>query len=180
MNNDATKQTRQYTQCPMAFDEIHNYKNMAHVGYEKASGQYTNPGVENLFNDSTGQYISAQITSRLGTELMGGRPIVVPMRTIWGILSALYQNYTGHPGGIHGRYTIPNNNLNVFQSLVNETITVIVENVRTSLEIDQINGSLSKWDTILGDFNDKGLRSHPPLNGNIDERMNRGQIHMRY
>ena len=60
MNNDATKQTRQYTQCPMAFDEIHNYKNMAHVGYEKASGQYTNPGVENLFNDSTGQYISAK------------------------------------------------------------------------------------------------------------------------
>ncbi len=166
--------------CNRAQREIRNYDMVAYSGYEKASGQYTNPCANNLFSEATGKYISDQVTSRLGTELMG-RPIVVPMKNIWSVVSALKDSYMGTPGGIiAGRYNIPNQNLNVFQSLVNEAITVIVDNARTSLEMIKHNGALSVWDTVLGDFNDKGLRSHPPLNGNINQTRRLFQINMNY
>ncbi len=64
--------------------------------------------------------------------------------------------------------------------MILQTITLIVDYVRNSLEMENINGKLSIWNTVLGEFNEKGLRSHAPLTANIDNNRRLFQFNMNY
>lgn len=179
-DDEKKKASSKMARCNFERDlPIHNFDNMRFVGYEKASGQYSNKCMNSLFSDATGKFIQDEVTKQLGRELLG-RPIQVSMKMIWGVLSDLNSTHQEQTGDIYGRLNVPNDNLNSYQSLVNQTITVLVDHVRTSIEMEQHNGALSVWDTVLGDFNDKGLRSHPPLTANIDQTRRLFQINMNY
>lgn len=153
---------------------------MRYVGFSPNAND-CNAALDSLFSDASIKRISKSITRFLGKDLANGRPVVVPDKTIISVLSKMVDSYRAETGDIYaGKYNIPNNNLGMYDKVVLQTITLIVDNVRNTLEMENINGKLSAWTTVLGDFNDHGLRSHPPLNGEIDSTRNLFQFHMNY
>ena len=162
----------------LAEKEVRNFESVQFVGYDP----YTQPfSVKNLFSDSTTKYISGEITKFLGTDIYN-RPIEVPDKTIWSVLSGILSSYSGNNTNIMSRYTIPRELgvPNAYQDLVYQTITVIVDQLKTALEMEKNNSQLSIWTTVLGDFNEKGLRSHPPLDSYINNNSRLFQINMNY
>jgi hypothetical protein len=138
-----------------------NRDTLRYVGYSTSVNPH--PAFESLFCDKSIKSISREITKHLGTELMNGRPIVVPDERIRSVMSELNNAYREETGDIYGRYNVPNNNLKMCDKLRYETITVIVD-----------------WDTVLGDFNEKGLRSHAPITAEINNTRRLFQINMNY
>ena len=60
-----------------------------------------------------------------------------------------------------------------------QVINIITSDVKNNLGMDQCNSKLTIWTTVLGDFNDAGLRSHPPIK--LKERRPTTMLfHMRY
>jgi hypothetical protein len=47
--------------------------------------------------------------------------------------------------------------------MINQTINLIVNDVKNNLETEENNKKLTIWTTVYGDFNEQGLRSHPPI-----------------
>jgi hypothetical protein len=44
-----------------------------------------------------------------------------------------------------------------------QVINIITTDVKNNLEAEQCNSKLSIWTTVLGDFNEHGLRQHGPI-----------------
>lgn len=146
-----------------------------------------NPGMqqmyEELFNPVTISMISNKITELLQGVDEGGKDIIVSPENICGILSSVLNNYNAiddHAGlNTMFQMTTTNGNLTLKEKCIIGTINIIVSHVRTETERIKCNKSLTIWDTVYGDFNDKGLRAHPPLkiqNNNV----NKPEFHMRY
>lgn len=174
-----TPDTQCSERCNLAREQCRNRDTLRYVGYSSKQNE-CNGCLSNLFSDSTVRMISKEITKQLGTDLANGRPIIVPDETILSILSECNDSYRAETGDIYSRYIVPNENLDQFKKMVFETITIIVNNVRNTLEMENINGKLSIWDTVLGDFNEKGLRSHAPLTAEIDNTRRLFQFNMNY
>jgi len=155
-----------------------NRDTVRYVGYSASANE--TPGFDALFSDGTINMISNAVTHYLGKDLANGRPIIVPNERILSVMSEMVHNYKAETGDIFTRLNIPNNNEDMCQKMVYRTITVIVDNVRNTLEMENINGKLSIWDTVLGEFNEKGLRSHAPLTAEIDNTRRLFQFNMNY
>jgi hypothetical protein len=158
-----------------------NRDSLRYVGYSSKQND-CNSCQTMLFSDNNVNRMSREITKFLGLDLGNGRPIEVPNETILSVLSEIWDSWRQETGDIYSRYIVPNNNESMADQIVHQTITVIVNNVRNTLEMENINGKLSKWDTVLGTFNEQGLRSHAPLTANIDQTQagRRFLISMRY
>ena len=93
------------------------------------------------------------------------RPIIVPDSTIYNIMDSIYQGYRPPTGDIYGRYNIPSGTTteSYVQNMIDQVIEVIVSDVRNNYETIENNSKLSIWTTVLGEFNDNGLRSYPPI-----------------
>ena len=129
-----------------------------HVGF-----QDTNPCIEKLFNKHTVYTISAKITQLLMGVHPQNRPIIVPNNTIYNVMDNIYQSYRPRTGDIYGRYNVPSgySTDSYVQDIIDQVIEVIVSDVKTTYDQDENNKKLSAWTTVLGDFNDHQLRSHP-------------------
>lgn len=129
-----------------------------HVGYDD-----TNDVLQNkLYNTSVVSTISRKLTQLLRGVNKDNRPIIVSDENIINIMDSIYRNYRPLTGDIYTRYIIPNgqNSDDYTQSIIDQTIQVIYAQVKTDLEMEQQNAELSVWTTVLGTFNDNGLRSH--------------------
>jgi hypothetical protein len=157
-----------------------NRDSMRYVGWDAYNGGTNGLEREALFSDAVVNQISQSITKHLGRDLANGRPIVVPNHRIISVIDSLANNWREETGDIYGRYNVPNNNQDFTQKMILQTITLIVDYVRNSLEMENINGKLSIWNTVLGEFNEKGLRSHAPLTANIDNNRRLFQFNMNY
>lgn len=134
-----------------------NQQKIAHPGYSD-----TNVGITALFSEDTVLFIYRKVTELLREFYSGG--IIVPIDRIIDILNAVYEAYRPSTGDIYSRYNIPSNEYyNYVDEIINQTIQIIVTQVKDNLGTDQLNGTLTKWTTLLGDFNEKGLRSHSPI-----------------
>lgn len=134
-----------------------NQQKIAHPGYVD-----TNINISTLFSPSTIMFISAKITELLRQFYKPG--IVIPFDLIVNVLNSIYEAYRPSTGDIYSRYNIPSNeNSNYIDEIINQTIQVIVTQVKDNLGMEQRNSQLTKWTTLLGDFNKQGLRSHPPI-----------------
>jgi hypothetical protein len=47
--------------------------------------------------------------------------------------------------------------------LINQTVSVIVNDVKNNIEMENNNSQLNIWNSVLGDQNSLGLRSHAPI-----------------
>jgi hypothetical protein len=79
-------------------------------------------------------------------------------------MNSLESDYRPEVGDIYSRYNVPKAApTNHLQNLIDQTIELITSNVRINLEMDENNQKLTAWTTVLGDFNEQGLRSYPPI-----------------
>lgn len=79
-------------------------------------------------------------------------------------MNSVYDAYRPATGDIYSRYIIASDeNYNAVDELINQTIEIITSAVKTDLQTDVQNSSLSNWSILYGTFNDQGLRAHPPI-----------------
>jgi hypothetical protein len=156
-------------------------ENQVDNGFQKYVGWQTtianNPTYQILFSPERMRMYQEKITDLLqGTT---DRPIVVPLNTIGNILSQCYETHTPTTGDIYSRYIIPTDVEDDASKIVNRMINIIVSQIRLEFEMTANNKKLTVWNSLYGDFNKEGLRSHPPL-----KMRNRGpqrnQYHMNY
>ena len=119
--------------------------------------------VRYLFDPSTIRTISEQITRALAGVDPLGRNIVIPDDKICNVLSSVYREGTRTEiGDIHSRYVIPQKQARCDErDIINQTINIITSYIRNDVGITENNKKLTVWTTVLGDFNEAGLRSHP-------------------
>lgn len=157
---------------------FHNdFAQMKYVGYRNATD-------DSLFTTDNLNFISKKITGFLRGIRYDKRDIVVPNATIASVLSNVYDSFTpDNVGSIYGRYTIQPLNSdadNYIKNIVNQTIEIIVSDVKNSMEIEENNKKLTIWTTVLGEgVNDHGLRAFPPIKVR-EKRPDPFQFHVRY
>jgi hypothetical protein len=133
-----------------------NSKNMQHVGYTESQCE------RDLFSKNSIAAISNKITQLLD-GLYSDRRVAVHDDAIISVLSSISDAYVPPVGDIYSRYTIPNDQSTGTVNIIDRTIGTIVSQVRNEVEIGRYNASLTKWTTVLGDFNEHGIRSHPRI-----------------
>lgn len=135
----------------------HNYTR--HVGWDPDGICYNR-----FYSQQTVRIISKKITELTMGVHQQNRPIVVPDKTICNIMDSVFSNYTPHVGDIHTRYHIVNSRpQNIIQNLIDQTIEIIVSQIRDTFGIEQWNSSLTAWVQLYGDFNIHNLTQTPPI-----------------
>ena len=133
------------------------------------------------FDPKTVSIISKKITELLMGVDRYNRPIIVPDKTILNIMDTVKLYFRPQTGDIYSRYNIPNgeNCPSYIQQMVDQTIEIIVSDVRNNLETEEYNRSLTVWTTLLGSFNKHGLRGHDVIKIQ-EKRPNPFQFNMNY
>lgn len=120
--------------------------------------------IKKYFSQETVNTISTKLSDLLQGVDPKGRPIIVPDKTICSVMSQVFTNYRPATKDIYGRYNVPSNTAESYvQSMIDQTIEIIFSDVLNNLGMDEVNSKLSAWNTVLGDFNENGLRSHPVI-----------------
>lgn len=150
------------------FDE--NY--YRHSGYQPSGYCYNQ-----YFSKKTVDIISRQVSQNLLGLLPDNRPIKVTDNIIGHVMSSVYQDRMSKVADIYTIYNIPDSRpVNFVQEMIDRVINIITENIRIEYEMIDHNSKLTKWDTILGDFNKQGLRSHPEIKIRERNTSHRGMI----
>lgn len=139
-------------------DDVPNTQFLKHSGY------YENEGTKILFSPKNIHKISCKITELLMGVDKHNRPIIVPNETIHSVMSNVYSNFRPETSDIFSRYNIPQQGTQSYvQKIIDQVINIITTDVKTNLGMIEANEKLSVWTTVLGDFNEHGLRSHPTI-----------------
>lgn len=115
------------------------------------------------------------------TQLLEGvtdRPIIVPIDTISSVMVSCFKSRRPKVGDIYSQFIQPNEHRNDIRDIVDRTINIIVSQVTTEFKTNECNRKLSIWNTVYGDFNQHGIRSHPTVK--IREKRINNEFHMRY
>lgn len=127
-----------------------NYEDLRYSGRE-----CDNP----IFDKNTIKYISQKVTENLEGLDSKNRSIIVPDNTIVNVLDTVYNNYVPSVGGLYKK----NIQYSKYEHVIAHTIDIIVDDVSYNISRDICNSNRTIWTTLLGDFNDHKLRSHPPI-----------------
>ena len=96
-------------------------------------------------------------------------------------LYGVFENHIPRTGDIYGKYlVVDETQRNDYAYIVDKTISLLVTGIETDIGMQEANSTLNIWNaTVLGDFNENGLRQHAPL-----KLRNRGPdrmlFHMKY
>lgn len=136
---------------------------MANVGWEETSSD--NCVLDSLYSEPVLESISKTITNSLRGVDPKNRPIIVSKENIASVISNVYRFGTrANIGDIHSRFIVPQAiERNDFRNIINQTINIIVSNIKNQMEMEQNNKKLTVWTSLLGDFNKEGLRAHAPI-----------------
>lgn len=149
------------------FDE--NY--YRHVGWEQFQGS------NNIFSQQNIDYISQQIRKNLKGLGPDGKDIVVSDRSITQVMSSVYQDRTPKFGDIYTVFQIPEDDkLSIEDYIILRTIFIITNELTNQFDMIRQNEKLTAWNTVLGDFNQNGLRSHSKIKTRERDINNRGKI----
>ena len=152
--------------------EICDSNFMKYVGWEQS-----NDCIKEYFSPSNINFISNKITELT----MGIDPIKVPDKNICSVMSSVQDSFRPATGDIHTRYIVPSgmSPQSYVEQMINQVIQIISSEIRTSLGMEEYNKTLTVWTTLLGDFNEKGLRSHAPIKI-LEKRPNPMEFNMNY
>lgn len=150
-----------------------DYNFVRHVGYKES-----NVCIQKYYSPETVKIISKKVTELLQGVDPDNRPIIVPDKTICAVMDNIYTSFRPGTGDIYTRYIIPNglNYDSYVQDMIDQVIQVITNDVKNNLGMDECNSKLSIWTTVLGDFNEHGLRQHPPIKIRNKTTNNRGMV----
>jgi hypothetical protein len=142
------------------------------VGYSES-----NRCISQYFSNETIETIYYKLIELLMGVDPGGRPIVVPHKTIVNVMSQVYDAYRPPTMDIYARYNISSDLPESYvQAMIDQTIAIIVSDVRNSIGMEENNSKLTAWTTVLGDFNQEGLRSHAPIKIREKNTSHRGVV----
>jgi hypothetical protein len=146
-----------------------------HVGYKE-----NNACIRKYFQPNTVRLISRKITELTMGVNPQNRPIIVPDKMICDLMDTIYINFRPETGGLYARYNIQTGHQrSLVQQMIDQVIEVAVTDIRNNIGIEECNKNLTKWTTVLGDFNNAGLRQHAPIRVS-NRRPNRMEFHMNY
>jgi hypothetical protein len=146
-------------------DKYENINYMRYVGYQDIKcNKHSESAEQFLFSEENINEISQKITQLLIGVGKNNKPIKVPDKTIISVLSQVFTNHVPETGDIYTRYNIPSNsNTNSVFRIIDVTINIITSHVRNDLGIREYNSKLTKWTTVLGNFNQHNLQSHSKI-----------------
>ena len=133
------------------------------VGWDQTANALGEP-YKYLFEQKTIDTISTKI-SQLLDGVVPETKIVYPDIRIREVIGQIFYN-SKRPdiGSIASKDIIPNEQArNDIRFIIAQTIEIITKTLRTELEMIENNKKLSIWNSVYGDFNEKGLRAHPPI-----------------
>jgi len=135
---------------------------MRHVGWQEE-----NPCIREYYSKETLKTVSRKVTELLQGVDPENRPIIVPDHIISNVMDSVYNTFRPETGDIYARYNIPSleqySSDNYVQNMIDQSIQIITSDVKNNLGIEECNSKLTIWTTVLGDFNENSLRSHPPI-----------------
>ena len=148
---------------------------------------YDNPGSQDACYR---QFFSSENITALSnkvTELTKGvhpdnKSILVPREWVIDTMNSVYDDFDGGEVGapIGSRYIIPNEQSQDFVNMWNDrTITILVEHIRNTYGMIECNQKLTAWTTVLGEFNEHGIRRHSPIK-TLEKRPAPFQFNMNY
>ena len=146
--------------------EICNDQHLKHVGYSDhiCTTDCNQVCTQKLHSKQNIHEMSRKITELLTGVDKNNRSIIVPDKTICSVMSSVYENFRPETSDIFSRYNIPQNRPpNYNQRMIDDVINIITSDVKNNLGMIEANEKLTIWTTVLGDFNEHGLRSHPPI-----------------
>ena len=145
-----------------------------------AYDQNMTPALNYLFSNENIDLIGTTLYDLLKCLRKDGRPISVTRGVIAQVLSQIQQSATRQIGDIYTVYNIPQAHVRDDISRFNKmTVEFIYNQVKTEYEMDQNNKKLTIWTTLLGDFNDHGLRQYSTLKIN-HKPINKLRFNMNY
>ena len=148
------------TYCP-------NYCDLNAMRYVGWDADYPNQAYKYLFKTENINKVSRKITELLEGVDSKGRAIIIPNYRICEVVSAIFDQTTREISNIFAEDNIPRNQPRAdISTIFNRTIAQIVTIVKSELGMKEQNDKLTIWTTVLGDFNEHGLRSHPPIRTN--------------
>ena len=132
------------------------------------------PAVKEFFSTNTVNYISSKITLMTKGVDEKGRDIILPDDKIMHLMNTVYLSYNPKQG--FDQNWTPDEYLN---SLIGQTISNAVFDIKTVLEYEQCTAKYTVWDTVLGEYNPRGLRSFAPIKLK-EKRPNSMEFNMKY
>ena len=155
--------------------DVNQYK---FVGWDQQANY--NPIINKLFTKQTIQTIQSKTSEYLTGVDSKGRRIVPSEDVVVEALYGVFDNYLPETGDIYGKYLVRNGQkVDHYSYIVDMTISLLVRGISTELGMEQNNQKLTIWTTVLGDFNEHGLRQYPPIKVK-DKRPDPFLFHMRY
>lgn len=147
-----------------------------HAGYKE-----NNACIKKYFSNKTAEIISKKVTELTIGVAPNNRPIKVPLQNIYYVMNDVYSSYRPPTGDIFTRYNIRSGETthSYLQNMIDQTIEIIVSDIKNSFGMQKYNESLTVWTTVLGDFNQHGLTQTPPIKTQ-NKRPTPFQFHMNY
>jgi len=139
--------------------KMNNEMYISHVGYDDSG----NDAIQGFFSDDSISFIQQKVNELLKATYPQG--VIVPCQRIREVMNSVFKNYKPATGDIFSKYNIPGDysSFNMVNTMINQTVTIIVNDVKNNLETEFQNSQLDIWNTVLGDSNPLGLRGHAPI-----------------
>lgn len=139
-----------------------------------------NPIDRQFFSKENVAALSRRITELLKCVRPDNRPIVVTDEVIGHVMSSVYNGYLPLVGDIYTTFQIPSEEPRDDLEMLNRlTIQVITSQIKDEELMRQNNEKLTIWTSVLGDFNDHGLRQFTTIRTN-KKNINKLRFNMNY
>lgn len=138
------------------------------------------PPLKYLFSNTNLEKIQQKLYDLLKCLRSDNRPIIVSIPTIADVVSQVQNEFFPQIGDIYTLQTIPQAKVRDDIGNINDiAVEFIYTQLKTEYEIDQNNKKLTVWTTVLGDFNEHGLRQYSQLRLN-NKPINKFRFNMNY
>jgi hypothetical protein len=139
-----------------------------------------NPLVQRLFTKTTVNVIQQKTAEYLTGVEPNGKKIIPTERVVVAALYGIFKNFHPTTGDMYGKYTVVDQTQrDDYSYIIDQTISLLVQGIRDDIGMAEQNQKLTIWTTVFGDFNEHGLRQHPPIKIN-QKRPDPMLFHMRY
>lgn len=137
---------------------------------------------ESKFEDILFSSENLQLIAKKVSELMAclGRPVTLTRKTVSSAVSTVLYTYQPQLGDMYTIFQIPAAQpRNDLKSINEQAVELIYSQLKNEYEIDENNKKLTIWTTVLGDFNEHGLRQYSSLRLN-NKPINKLRFNMNY
>ena len=133
-----------------------------------------------LYSEENIKYIQDRLYELLKCLRSDKRPTIITKRVIGAAMSSVELEFRPQIGDIYTLYNIPAEKLrNDTKTLNDHVIELIYNQVKTEYEMDENNKKLTVWTTLLGDFNEHGLRQYSTIKTS-QKPINKFRFNMNY